>query len=246
MPFFDDNAPDESALRSPIWGAFALVKDNIEKLIAVNMFWAFQLVPILIAVAFPGMWTVLRIVLAIVSATTLAASTGVLYAIAKYVCEGEPVTIDLFRDCWRSYALPSARILAPLYGTLGVVLVLILLSPFTQFLPLQVLLDYLALMLFALSFYWGPLFADQPDASAWQIFKRGARLFWRYPAPTLLSGALIVFLLGIGIFSVAGMLLIIPIIVALLQTRRYQEVASRILLARQNRQRMASMSTSIE
>ncbi len=239
MPFFDDNAPDESALRSPVWSSFAIVKDNLERLIAVNLFWSLQLLPALVALAFSWWWPWLRILFVLGSATSLAASTGVLYGMVKRVCEQEPLSLDLLRDTFRELALPSMRKLAPLYGTGGVCLFLVLLVPITRSLALEVAVYYCAILLLVLSMYWGPLFADNPDVSAWTMFKRSVLFVWRYPAQTVISGFVILFALALGAISIGGIFLIVPVLIAILQTRRYQEVAEREHLRHERRKSVA-------
>jgi hypothetical protein len=225
MPFLDNNGPDEEALRHPIWSVFALTKDNLERLIATNVFWSAQLIPAFCALAFPGLWIGPRVLLILGSATLLAASTGVLYGMMKAVCEYEILTIELLGTMIRTLALPGLRKLAPLYGTFGLCLVAIMLSPLIPgaFL-IQVLLSYLALTLVFCSFYWGPLFAADPTASIWTLFKRSVHFAWRYPGRTLVSWLAILLVLVPGVLSIVGLMLIVPALVALLQTRRYQEL----------------------
>ncbi len=49
MPFFEDIGADDEVLHRPIWGAFALVKDNLERLIVANIGWSLQLLPAILA-----------------------------------------------------------------------------------------------------------------------------------------------------------------------------------------------------
>src|SRR6266851_4940069 len=63
MPFFHDTGADDEALERPIWGVFALVKDNLERVMLANIGWALQLLPALAALAFPQLPLALRLVL---------------------------------------------------------------------------------------------------------------------------------------------------------------------------------------
>ena len=79
MPFLDDISADDEMLERPIWGAFALVKDNLERVMLANIGWALQLFPALGALAFPQLPLFLRLLLFFYSLTALAPATVLLY-----------------------------------------------------------------------------------------------------------------------------------------------------------------------
>src|SRR5262249_37355570 len=115
MPFMADiEARDES--RGAIWQPFAVIRDNVEQLVAVNLVSSLQLVPGLFALAFPqwSLWP--RIGLGFYSATAVIPATGVLYAMTLSACRGEHLHRDLATASLRELAVPSLRTLTPLYG----------------------------------------------------------------------------------------------------------------------------------
>ena len=227
MPFFDDNGIDEDALRSPIWGTFALIKDNIEVLVALNAIWSVALLPIIAGVAV-WVWPFwLRLALFLLGLIALGAATGVLFGLANVICQREPLTLERVREAIRSYALDGLQRLAPLYGSFGLGLIVILLTGMTHLVFLEVLVQLVLLWLLIAALYWGPLFVAYSGHSPWFLLKRSLLLVWRYPAPTLRTGLVVLALAVLGIISLAGVFLIIPALVAILQTFRYRELAVR-------------------
>ena len=75
--------------------------------------------------------------------------------------------------------------------------------------------------------YWGPLLVCNPNATAVSIATLSARLVWRYPAETLATGLVVAAALVVGLVSIGGVVLIVPIVVALLHTQRYLELTGR-------------------
>ncbi|MBM7790120.1 hypothetical protein [Tenggerimyces flavus] len=143
MPFLQDLSPTDEA-RSPLWASFATLADQVERLVLVNVGWALQLMPGLVALAFPELPTWLRVALALYSATALPIATAVLYALAAEACRGQHVDLGLAMELCRSFAAPALRVLAPLYGTFGVLVWLLVvvrgITPLTTALTLALLL----------------------------------------------------------------------------------------------------------
>jgi uncharacterized membrane protein len=72
--------------------------------------------------------------------------------------------------------------------------------------------------------YWGPLFAADPTLPAWALVRRSIMLVWRAPLRTLLTASAVLLTLIIGVISVGGLFLIVPITVALLQAHLFRHL----------------------
>jgi hypothetical protein len=225
MPFVSDlEARDEP--RGPIWRPFAVIRDNVEQFVALNLVWSVQLIPGLLALAFPQWPVGLRVALGLYSATAIIPATGALYALTPTACRGEPMSRDLAIDALRELLMPSLRILTPLYGGFGVLIWLALLvgpgvPPLTALATLAGLLWYLS------SIYWGPLLASRPDTSVAVVAGCSIALAWRFPAETLVTALVAAVALLVGLVSIGGLLLIVPVVMALLHTQRYLDLARR-------------------
>jgi hypothetical protein len=225
MAFFGDIGTRDEP-RGPIWGPFAVIRDNVERLVAVNIAWSIQLFPGIIALAFPQLPIWLRIGLGAYSATAAIPAIGALYALSLAATREEHLSLDLALHHLRQLALPSLRKLTPLYGVFGVLIwVAILVGSavpvVTTFATLGALLWYLC------ATYWGPLLVNDPNASAPALARRSIRLVWRFPAETLATGLVAAFALVVGFVSVGGLVLIVPVVVTLLHTQRYLALVGR-------------------
>jgi len=123
----------------------------------------------------------------------------------------------------RELTWPSWRVLLPLYGAF---VCLLLLARWTAPLPALFLVNVaaqLAILLLAVtSLYWCPIFAEDAQASALKIVKRSVEITWRYPVATLALGLFALFVWVLGVVSIAGLLLIAPVLSACLQTQHYR------------------------
>ena len=84
-------------------------------------------------------------------------------------------------------------------------------------------LAFLCAAVFAL--YWGPLFAASPERPPWAILGESIRLVWRGPLSSLLGFLAVLLAWLLGFVSVGGVVLIVPALVALLQTEHYNHLA---------------------
>jgi hypothetical protein len=121
-------------------------------------------------------------------------------------------------------AIPSLIALSPLLGTLALFFWLAVLVSGMHLLLLDVLLRFGVLALLVCSLYWGPLFVEYPGRSSLFLFRQSVLLVWRYPGPTLLTGMIVLFAMVLGVVSIGGLFLIVPVVVAVLQTRRCYEL----------------------
>jgi hypothetical protein len=225
MPFVADiETRDES--RGPIWGPFAVVRDNVELLLVLNLGWSLQLLPGVLALAFPQLPLWLRLTMGIYSATALIPATGVLYALTLAATRGEPLSMELAIQSWRDLALPSFRTLAPLYGVFGVLIWLaIVVGPA---MPVMTTLATLTCLLWYLcATFWGPMLAVHPDAAVASVVRDSLLLVWRYPAETFVTALVAAVALVVGMVSIGGLMLIVPVVIALLHTQRYLDLVAR-------------------
>ncbi len=227
MPFFEDIGADDEVLDRPIWGVFALLKDNLERLIAANLGWSLHLLPAIVALGFPALPLAIRLLLISYSFVALVPATGMLFRLMAHVCQYEPLTLDIVKEDFHELVLPGFISLAPLFGLLGVLFWTTLLVATLHILFLDTLIRLVFLLLLVCSLYCGALFAEYPGRSALFLLRRSARLVWRYPGPSALTGSVALLAMLLGVISVGGLFLIVPVVVALLQTRRYYELQQR-------------------
>lgn len=225
MPFLGDiESRDEP--RGPIWGPFAVIRDNVERLVALNLGWSLQLAPGAVALALPQLPLWLRVVMGLYSATAAIPATGVLYALSFAATRGEHLSLDLALHELRKIALPSFRVLTPLYGVFGVLIWAALLAGPTV--PAVMTVVTLGCLLWYLcATYWGPLLVDCRELSAWQAAGRSAQLVWRYPVETLATALVAALALVVGMISIGGLVLIVPVVITLLHTQRFRELTAR-------------------
>jgi hypothetical protein len=222
MPFLDDSGIKPEAQRGPLVAAFATLLDQIERLIVVNIMWAVQVLPGLIALGVPELPMAIRWLLLFYTGFALAPATGTLFGVALSVCQGQHLSPALAYEHLRSLLMPSLRALAPIYGLFGLLGWAIMGVDMFHLLALAVLFRLTLLLLLLCSMYWGPLFAADPAQSAGRILRRSIQLGWREPYLTLLTFGVVVVALLIGTISIGGLFLVVPVLVALLQTRLYQ------------------------
>jgi hypothetical protein len=216
----DDMGPDDEALRRPIRGAFVLVKDNLERVMAANIGWSIQLCPALAALAFPTLPAIVRVLLILYSSVMLAPASGMLFVWMARVSRGEMLGLDMLKEDFRELALRGLLCLAPLFGCVGICYMAIVLLSVLHILLLDVLARFALIVLLMCAVYWGPLFAVYPERSPFFLLQQSLLLLWRYPVATVLTALIAVLVAALGVVSIAGFFLIAPVVVALLLTRR--------------------------
>ena len=225
MPFAADiETRDDS--REPIWGPFAVIRANVELLLVLNLGWSMQLLPGVLALAFPQLPLWLRLIMGIYSATALIPVTAVLYALTLAAARGEQVSMELALLSLRDLALPSFRTLSPLYGVFGVLIWLaIMVGPA---MPVMTTLATLTCLLWYLcATFWGPMLVVYPDAGVASVVRSSILLLWRYPAETFVTALVAAVALVVGMVSIGGLVLIVPVVIALLHTQRYLNLVAR-------------------
>jgi hypothetical protein len=223
MPFLEDTGVRTEEHRGPLLSAFSVLLDQIERMVVLNLIWAAQFVPVLVAYIL-SLPLAIRLSLLACNGFLYFPLTGMLYTAISRACDGELLRVDTVTDAWRESARRSAFVLAPLMIIFpGLVMVAIWAASMKLFL-LDVLVRLLILLLGVCSLYWGPLFAAFPGAPAVVVFRHSVALLWKYPLLTLFTGCAVVFSLIIGTFSVGGLFLIAPVLIALLETQLYRHL----------------------
>lgn len=226
MPFFDDTGANPEAERHPIWRSFALVRDQLERMVALNIAWAMQGVPLLVSWAFPQIPAELKILLALYSAFALVPATATLFAALNQTSDGIPLDVPLIGACLKEQFRPSLLKLLPLYSLFYWLALGAYFAAAGEVLILDVLARLAILVLAVFSIYWGPLLVSKPELSAWGVLLQSVQCFWRSPSQTLLIGFVCLLALLLGIISVAGLFLIVPVSIALFQIQLYRSIRS--------------------
>jgi hypothetical protein len=231
MPFVADTETRGDS-QGPIWGPFTVIRDNIESLVVLNLGWSMQLLPGVLALAFPQLPLWLRLTMGVFSATAVIPATGVLYALTLAATRGEQVSMELAILSLRELALPSFRVLTPLYGVFGILIWLAILIDPTF--PIVTTLGTLVCLIWYLcATYWGPMLVVDPEAGVVSVACGSVRRVWRYPAETIVTGLVAAVALLVGMVSIGGLVLIVPIVIALLHTQRYFDLVAREGAAKQ-------------
>jgi len=221
MPFFEDTGVRTEEHRGPLLSAFSVLLDQIERMVVLNLVWAAQFVPLLIAylISLP---LGVRLALLACNGFMYFPLTGMLYTVIGRACDGELIRVDTVIDALRESIRRSALVLAPLLITFPALVLAAIWAASAKILILDVLIRLAILLLGVCSLYWGPLFAASTGKSAAGIFRHSVILLWKYPLLTLLTGCAVVLTMIVGTFSVGGLFLIVPVLISLLETQLYR------------------------
>jgi hypothetical protein len=226
MPFQDDTGVSDEQKRGPLWGVFALFAGQVERMVALNLAWSLNLLPMVIAFAAGDLPLPLRLVLLLYTAVMLPPATATLFGVVRQVLRYENINPALVREQWALMWLAGYRTLMPLYSLLGLLGFMALTTQGGAGVLVQLALWFVLVA----ANYWGPLLAVQPEAQPWAIAADSLRLLWRYPAQTLLVSAAVALVLLIGSISIGGLFLAVPVLIALLQTAMYEHLRGHLLL----------------
>jgi len=222
MPFPDDTGVRLEDHRGPLLSAFATLWDQVERMVMLNVAWAIHLLPLLGAVGFPELPRWLRIGMIAYSALAIAPATGVLFGALWQACDQELLSVELVRETLRRVGVASYTRLAPLYSLFVWLSLLALWAARRDLFVLDTVARLLFLLLGVCAMYWGPIFAEDPDRSLPAIVRRSVAVVLRYPLPSLLLSIGVVLALTLGLISVGGIFLVVPVLVALLQIQHYK------------------------
>ncbi len=217
MPFLDDTGFDTSE-RSPLWSAFALIADQLERMIVLNVFWALQWIPLLIAFGWTELPAAVRVILIGYTLIACAPATVVLYGMVRLAAQHETLHVYQVWDLLRARGLGGAKALVPLIGIIGV----LLLGSSVQNILFSALCQLGLLLMLVFSNYWGVLLAARPIDNPLRLLAESARLAWRFPVQTVIVQGAVLLALVLGTISIGGLVLIVPVVIAVLQTQMYR------------------------
>ena len=223
MPFYDDSGIRTEEHRGPLFSAIALIYDQIERMIALNIAWCLQLLPAVLALAVPSVPLWARVLLIAYSAISFVPATGVLFHMLSRSGQGEMLSVAMLREELSHTWLASLLTLLPLYSIFGWLSLLAVWAAGRGWLIVDVLARLSILILVMCSIFWGPLFVERPR-QIWLILKRSVQLVSRYPLITTLSGLAILLAIALGVVSVGGLFLIAPVFIAMLEIRLYVHI----------------------
>jgi hypothetical protein len=215
MPFFDDTGIQTEVERGPLWSAFAAFASQLERMVVLNLAWAAQLMPLIIALAFYRLPEPVRAALVIYTLAALPPATAALYGVVALAAADEHISPAVVRDQLRRLWLAGYRNLAPLVGLIGFV---VWLAQQADAVLVSAMMQLALLLLLVCANYWGPLTAAAPERSPLAVLAESVRLVWRYPAQALLVSGAAGLALVLGAISVGGLFLAVPVVMALLQT----------------------------
>ncbi|OAH12328.1 hypothetical protein [Streptomyces jeddahensis] len=215
MPFLWDTEP-RAEERPPVWAAFATLGTQVERLVLANVACAVVLVPALVALAVPELPAAVRALLILATAVALAPATAVLYGLADEASRGRQIDVALARDLAQELARPALRTLSPLSLLFtALIAATLLLTP---------LLLSVTLLLSVSATYWGPLFLADPRQNCLVLARQSSRLALSRPEPTLRTWLACGAVALIGVISLAGIALAVPVLIALLHIHRHRDL----------------------
>jgi len=227
MPFFDDSGTRPEEHRGPFFSTFALLFDQIERMIALNIAWSIQLIPAILAFAFPSFPIWGRALLLAYTAIAIFPATGLLYKMVASACDGDLMNFEAGKEFLRGGFLPSLLTLLPLYSIFGWLVLLAILTSGKQWFIVNVAIQVLFLLTAVCSIYWGPLFVEKPNRIL-DILKTSVRIVWGSPSTTSVTGFSVLLAIALGLVSVGGLFLIVPVFVALLETQVFRNVMTKV------------------
>ncbi len=222
MPFLDDTGVRTEVERGPLWSAFTTFASQLERMVLLNLVWALQLMPLIIAMAFYQLPSVVRIALVIYTLAALPPATAALYGVVALVIDDEHISPYIVRDQLSRLWLAGYKNLAPLYGMVGFI---VWVAYQAQTTLLSAVLQLVLLLVLVCANYWGPLTAATPERQPLTLLAESIRLMWRYPLQALLISGAVALSLALGTISVGGLFLAVPVIIALLQTYMWNYVS---------------------
>lgn len=224
MPFFDDSGPKPEEERNIFWRSTALVGDQLEKMVFLNLIWSAQTLPAVIAWAIPALSAGLKLAMVMFTAVMLIPMTGFLFAMLDETSQGTPLDLDLARMCFRRVWLRSFIVLLPLFSLFYWLWLAATMAGSTNLVLVDAAARLGILILAVLSIYWGALFAADTGLGPIGVLKKSVILFWQRPGATLVSSFLCLLALLIGIISIGGFYLIMPVLIVLIQVQHYRNM----------------------
>lgn len=225
MPFQDDSGVRLEEHPGLLWSPFATLADQVERFVVVNVAWSVQLFPAIVTLAFPSLPLWIRVALFAYTVIALVPATAVLYGLVALGCEGELLRVSIATELLRKLTIPSLQSLMPLLSTFGLLGWARAWANSAGIVAIDALAQLLLMLSLVCATYWGPLLVEAPEQSPAAILRQSVTLVFRYPAQTLLTCGAVLLTTVVGTLSVGGLVLIVPVLIALFQTQLYRHVA---------------------
>ncbi|MDX1992520.1 MAG: hypothetical protein SF029_09025 [bacterium] len=217
MPFQDDSGITREDNPHPLVAPFSAFAAQVERVVIVNVAWAVHLVPALVAFV-ADVPEAVRIALTLYTVIAFIPATAWLYRMARHIADHDHLSPDLGSTALQETFLPSFRVLLPLLGCMGLLFVVSAWADANGVFLLAVI-GRLALLLYATTaIWWGVFHAQQPQWSAVRVVRESARLVWQHPVPALLPLFAAGVTMLIGVISIGGIFLAVPVLIALYAT----------------------------
>ncbi len=226
MPFFDDSGPRPEEERHPLWRAFAHLGDRLEQMLALNLFWSLQTIPALLAWAFPDWPLGVRLLLLFYTALALLPASALLLHVLSDLTRGHPLDLADLRRLLLPCLVGAFTRLLPLVTLISLLLGLLTWADAHGWLPLGVLARLALFWVGVLSVHWGSGYLD--GHSAWGILRQSVRRFWQRPGQTLGLALASALAITLGVVSIGGFFLIVPVLLALIQIEAGRSFSSRL------------------
>lgn len=214
---------DPKILRQSI----ALWRSQWKGMVLLNLFWANQAVPLLLALVFSTWPYGLRIGLSLYSVLALVPATAMLFAALYQVSDGAQLSLSLVKESLIAQFTNAYLKLLPLYSLFFWLILADRWAIDKSLFVEATLIRLVILILGILSLYWGPAMVDVPALSAIGLFIASYKLTWHRQGITLLAGLYSLAALALGLLTILGLLLVAPVIVVLIQLQLFRAVAVR-------------------
>lgn len=214
--FLDDTGIVRERHSGPVFGALAVFGGQVERMVALSLGWSVALVPGAIAFAAPGLPGWVRLALVATSCLLVVPATGMLYALAAAALDGDEVGPAMALEALRSGWADAVRVLAlPYLILVGLIMVAVLA---TGLHPVAAVVSQLSLLAaLVCSCWWVPLLVRLPGATGIGVLRGAVLLCWRRPGLTVRGALGSAAFLIIGLLTVAGFVLAVPAVLALIQ-----------------------------
>jgi len=204
--------------------SIALWRAQWKAMLLLNFAWVAQAAPLFLALAFITWPYAIRIVLSIYSVLALILAAATLFGTLNQVSDGAQLNLSLVWQSLKSQFTNAYLNLLPLYSLFFWLLLADRWAIEKTLFVEATLIRLVFLILGVLSLYWGPAMVEVPALSAIGLFIASYKLLWHRPGKTLQAGLLSLLALLLGILTVAGVLLIAPVLVVLIQIQLFRAV----------------------
>lgn len=207
-----------------LWSALAIFGSQLEHMVLLNVVWAVQLVPAMMAVFMTALPLPIRALMMVYTIVALPPATAVLYGLCAQTVDEETLELSHFKEQFKEIAWPGFCTLSPLLGSLGLVGWLAVQADSAGITLISVFLQCVLMIMLVTANYWGALLIAYPDRRAYDIFSMSVQLVWQYPMQSVFLGLMVLATSIIGIASAGGLFLAVPVMIVLFQTLVFQQL----------------------